>query len=107
MAAGIIIARTSFDSQIGNMATQLDGVLTQWHQLRTYITGPGGGFSGIQAAPLSYTDTPSGSGDASHVFNASADIEQLYQIYIGAQNLGTAKDFRTSGLNQLFGTGTH
>jgi hypothetical protein len=107
MAAGIAVVRANFDSQIGAMAQNLDGGLIQWHQLNTYVTGVGGGFSGIQAAPLSYTDTPSGSGDATRVFGACADMEQLYQIYIGAQALATAKNFQTANLNKLFGLGTH
>lgn len=107
MAAGKIITRPDFDQQLGSMAQQLDGVLFQWHYLNVYVVGPGGGFSGIQAAPLSYTDVPGGNGDATHVFGACADMEQLYQIYIGAQNLAVAKNFRTANLDKIFGLGTH
>lgn len=100
--AGIALTQPIFDSQIGNMAVGVDGNLLQWHELRTYITGAGGGLSGLQAPPLSYS-----SGNATTIFNTSADLEQLYQIYIGAQNLLVAKDFRVSGLNQLGGTLVH
>lgn len=106
MAAGITIARTSFDQDIGNKSNGIDLALLQWHQLNTYVVGPGGGFSGLQSTPLSYTDVPGGSGDATHVFGGCADMEQLYQIYIGAQNLAVAKDFR-SNIKFLFGTGVH
>ncbi|SRR6266581_208060 len=106
MAAGISIVRANFDSQIGAMATNIDGSLIQWDQLNAYLVGPGGGFAGIQAAPLSYTDVPGGSGDATHVFGSIQDMEQLFKIYTGAQNLVVAKDFRAN-LKFLFGLGTH
>lgn len=107
MAAGITIVRTSFDQDLGNKANGIDQLLLQWHQLYVWLTGPGGGFSGIQASPLSYTDTPSGQGDATHVFGAISDMEQLYQIYIGAQTLGSLKNFKTANLDKLYGTGVH
>jgi hypothetical protein len=84
------------------MAVNTDGMLLQWHEFRTYVTGAGGGLAGLQIAPLSYSLA-----DATTIFNTSADLEQLYQIYIGAQNLAVAKDFRVSGLNAMGGLLIH
>lgn len=106
MAAGRAIVRATFDQELDNASNGIDLLLLQWHQRNTYVTGIGGGFSGIQAAPLSYTDTPASAGDATHVFGACADMEQLYQIYIGAQNLSVAKNFRAN-LQFLYGMGVH
>src|SRR3979490_3214724 len=102
MAIGQAITVPLLNSQLANLANQTDGVLLQWHEFRTYVTGPGGGLAGLQAAPLSISNA-----DATLVFNTSSDLEQLYQIYIGAQNLLVAKDFRVSGLNQMGGFLVH
>jgi hypothetical protein len=107
MAAGTQLTSAGFNAQIGSMASALDGVMNQWHQMRTYITGAGGGLSGLQAAPLSLS-----SADATVVFNAAADLEQLYQIYIGATSQTTARgnstayDYRTNA-GILAGTNVH
>ena len=98
MAVGQAITVPLLNSQLANLANQTDGLLIEWHQFRTYVTGAGGGLAGLQAAPLSLS-----SADATLVFNTSSDLEQLYQIYIGGQNLAVAKDFRVSGLNQMGG----
>jgi hypothetical protein len=99
MAAGLTatLTKPSFDAQIGNIVTQLDGVMLQIQQVRNYIVGAGGGLSGLEGAPLSYSV-----GDATAVFNTFADLDQLRQIYqgIASQNTlrgnNTAYDYRTN-----------
>jgi hypothetical protein len=107
MAAGIQLTQSGFNAQIGSMAAALDGVMTQWHQMRAYIIAAGGGLAGLQAAPLSLTTN-----DATVVFNSAADLEQLYQIYIGAASQSTLRgnsnsyDYRTNA-GLLAGTNVH
>jgi hypothetical protein len=99
MAAGLTASLTtaSFNSQVGSIINQLDGVMHQVDQMRTWIIGAGGGLSGLEATPLSYSVT-----DATNIFNAFADLEQLYQIYIGASSQNTLRgnnnafDYRTN-----------
>lgn len=99
MAAGLTanLTTASFNTQIGNLIQQLDGVFHQIDEMRTWIVGAGGGLSGLEAAPLSYSTT-----DATNIFNSFADLEQLYQIYIGASSQNTlrgnntAYDYRTN-----------
>ncbi len=107
MAAGIQLSTAGFNSQIGSMAQALDGLMNQWHQMRTYIVGAGGGLAGLQTTPLSLTTA-----DATVAFNSAADLEQLYQIYIGASSQSTLRgnsnpyDYRTNA-GLLAGTNVH
>jgi hypothetical protein len=107
MAAGVQLTQQGFNAQIGSLAQTLDGVMTQWHQMRTYIIGAGGGLAGLQIAPLSLSTA-----DATVAFNSAADLEQFYQIYIGANSQSTLRgnsnpyDYRTNA-GLLAGTNVH
>lgn len=103
MSAGIAVQRGPFDASIGQHSRNIIAEITFWNDLNTWVTGVGGGFAGIQAAPLSYTDIPGGSGDATRVFASCADMAQLFTIFHGTATLGVAKDF-TSNLKFLTGT---
>lgn len=100
MAAGLTatLSKTTFDAQIGNIVNQLDGVMLQIQEVRNYIVGAGGGLSGLEGAPLSYSV-----GDATNVFNTFADLDQLRQIYQGVASQNAlrgntnAYDYRTNG----------
>lgn len=103
MSAGIAIQRGPFDQSIGQHARNIIAEIQFWKDTNDWVVGVGGGFAGIQAAPLSYTDTPPGSGDATRVFASCADLAQLFNIFHGTATLGVAKDF-TANLKFLTGT---
>jgi hypothetical protein len=103
MSAGITVQRGPFDQSIGQHARNVIDEITFWNDLSAWVNGVGGGFSGIQAAPLSYSDSPPGSGDATRVFASCADMAQLFNIFHGTATLGVAKDF-TANLKFLTGT---
>lgn len=108
MAAGVIVSRSNFDASIGQRARNLKLELQFWADLNTWIANVAGGFSGIQSSTgvfgsQFYTDVPSGSGDASRVFNSAADGKKLNDIATSAATLVSAQNFFA---NMQFLTGT-
>lgn len=93
-AGGIpALGKGQFDSLMGGVATNIDGGTLQSHQVQTFLLAhPDPDFTAAAGGP---GPTGYASGDVTNFKSAYSDLEQFYQIYIGAQNLAVAKDFRT------------
>lgn len=108
MAAGIQVSRATLDTVVGQNARTLIAMIKYFNDLNTWIANVAGGFSGITNTSgifgsTAYTDVPSGSGDASRLFNGCADGAQLYTIFHGSATLGSTKNFEAN-LDFLTGT---
>jgi hypothetical protein len=93
-AGGIpALGKGQFDSLMNGVIQNIDGSLNQAHQIQTFLLAhPDADFTAAAGGP---GPTGYASGDVTNFKSAFSDMEQLYQIYIGAQNLLVAKDFRT------------
>jgi hypothetical protein len=89
MAVGFAAFNTkdSINQNAGRMAVGLRDAFEKVEQFSTW-------FAGVGAAGLETTYGFT-AGDAAIIGSAVTDFEQLRQIYLGAQALASAKNFRT------------
>jgi hypothetical protein len=93
-AGGIpALGKGQFDNLMNGTAMNVDGSTLQAHQIETFLLAhPDADFTALAGGP---GPTGYAAGDVTNFKSAYSDLEQFYQIYIGAQNLAVAKDFRT------------
>lgn len=95
MAAGINanLTLSGVNQQAGSLCSQLQSVFHQIDEFQTYLL----------ANDLTQAPVLMGSADQATIKSAFTDLEQLYQIYLGNQILGSAKNFTTFA-KQIWGT---
>lgn len=92
---GIQVTKGEIDSRMGQMARDFQGVFSDLQILKSFFDAT----LDADLVALGYT-----AGEVAVLKSAIADMFQLYQISIGAQNLTNAKNF-TTFLRQLWGVG--
>jgi len=85
MAAGLTYNKNSVDNASGSIARDMLSVFNRAHEFQNWLLAT----PDADLADLGYSPQ-----DVANIKTAYTDAEQLYQIYIGAASLSTAKDFR-------------
>lgn len=85
------LTKAVLDNQMGSIISAIDGALLQAHELQQFFLAhvDGDFTASTGAGPTGYVQA-----DVNTMKSAFTDLEQLYQIFIGSQNLASAKDFR-------------
>jgi hypothetical protein len=95
MSVGILVTKGEIDTRMGQVSRDLQSTFAETAILKAFFDS----HVDADLVALGYT-----TGEVAVLKSAIADLNQLYQITIGLQTLGVAKDF-TTFLRQLWGVG--
>ena len=109
MSAGLQPTRAQLDQTVGQNVRTFLALIAYFNNTKTLLDSVAGGFAGITSTTgifgaNAYTDVPSGSGDASRMYNGMADMVTAYTLIHGTHASPWTVTDLTTNVNFLTGT---